>query len=83
MGKIRNPGSKPGVLPARGRPKKLKAKERSNKGNSRVGNYRTKYTQEMLQEAIEAVKEGGMAVRQAARQFGVPKTTLVDRLAER
>ncbi len=41
------------------------------------------YTQETQQEAIVAVKEGKMMPRKAAQHYGVPKTTMTDRIAER
>jgi hypothetical protein len=77
--KVLTPGSK--MSPGQGRPKK--AKGRSKAGYSRVGNYRHKYTQAMLLEAIEAVKGNTMTARQAAREYGVRKSTILDRISER
>ena len=37
------------------------------------------YTQK-LEEAIQAVGDGGMSIRHAAEQFGVPKSTLQNRM---
>lgn len=79
--KVLTPGSQSHVSPGRGRPKK--AKERSKAGYSRVGNYRSKYTQAVFLEAMEAVQEKRMSFREAAKHYGVPKTTLIDRIAER
>jgi transposase-like protein len=61
----------------------VKAKNRVKVGRARKGNYRKKYTQAMLQEALEAITEQGMTVREAAKEFGVSKTTMLDRLAGR
>lgn len=78
--KVYTPGSQPKLSPGRGRPQK--AKERSKAGLSRK-HSRTTYTQETLQEAIEAVKKGRMTLRKAAQHYGVPKTTMLDRISER
>ncbi|XP_076434920.1 uncharacterized protein LOC143274850 [Babylonia areolata] len=40
---------------------------------------RRKYTPEALVEAVEAVKSGAMSTSRAAKVFGVPRTTIVDR----
>ncbi|XP_071078645.1 uncharacterized protein [Haliotis cracherodii] len=45
-------------------------------------NYR-KYTQEALLNAYNAVKEGKMSTRKAAKKFSIPFTTLLDRVAGR
>jgi hypothetical protein len=66
------PGSK-------GRPRKLKEK----KGSKRLGNYRSKYTEETFLKALQAVKDKRMSLRDAQKEYGVPKTTLIDRLAGR
>ncbi|XP_045610520.1 uncharacterized protein [Procambarus clarkii] len=55
------------------------------KGASQMSG-RAKYSQydkKTLQEALEAVCEGKMSQRQAAREYGVPLTTLHDRLTSR
>jgi predicted ArsR family transcriptional regulator len=75
--KVLTPGSK--MSPGQGRPKK--AQERSKAGYSRVGNNRHNYTQAMFLEAIEAVKGNTMTARQAAREYGVPKSTILDRIS--
>jgi hypothetical protein len=48
-----------------------------------VGNFRSKYTQAIFEEAFQAVKDKTMSLREAAQHYGVPKTTLIDRLANR
>jgi len=53
----------------RGRPKKAKERE----GTSRKLNYRHKYSQLALQDAIQAVKENRMTLRAAAKEFKVPR----------
>ena len=68
--KVMTPGSK-------GRPRKLKEK----KGSKRLGNYRSKYTEETFLKALQAVKDKRMTLRDAQKEYGVPKTTLIDRLA--
>ena len=45
---------------------------------NRKGNYRTKYEHQDMEDALAAVM-GGMPVKQAARQFHVPRTTLQGR----
>jgi hypothetical protein len=79
--KVLTPGAKSLVSPGRGRLKK--AKDKSKKGYSRVVNYRSKYTQAIFEEAFQAVKDKTMSLREAAQHYGVPKTTLIDRLANR
>jgi transposase-like protein len=76
MGKARKvftPGSRPP-----GRPKKVKEK----KGTARKGNYRTRYEQENMARAIEQVKKKRMSIREAAKEYEVPRATLHDRVKE-
>ena len=47
------------------------------------GHYRTKYRQEALDNALKAVRSDGMSHASAAKRFGVPRTTLIDRLKGR
>jgi hypothetical protein len=72
--KVATPGSQASILSPRGWPKKAK----SNHGTSRKDNYHMKYTEAMFLEAMECIKEKRMSVREAAKQYGVPKTTLLD-----
>jgi hypothetical protein len=68
--KVATPGSKPtglGISPGRGRPKKAKL----TVGTSRKGNYRTKYTMERMNAAINAVRDKTMHLREAAKHFQV------------
>lgn len=65
------------LSPGRGRPKKKRL------GTSRKGNYRHRYRQEDLLRAISAVVEDKMSFRSAAKEFGVPNTTLRDRIQMR
>ena len=76
--RVLTPGSylkKSLLSPGLGRPKKATKK----RGSARLGNYRNRYDQAHLQQAIEAVQEENMSVSMAARVFKVPKTTLYDR----
>jgi hypothetical protein len=79
--KVSTPGSYPGISSRGGRPAKVKKRE--VRGSSRKGNYRTKYTEAMLEEAMEAVTAHRMSLREAAKEYGVPKTTMIDRLSGR
>ena len=54
------------------------AKKSPNHTLKRKGNYR-KYTQESLKDAYQAVQDG-MPVLKAAKQYGVPESTLRDRV---
>ncbi len=78
--KVSTPGSQPvGKLsPGRGRGRPKKAKER--RGTARKNNYRSRYLLESLQQAVEAVKQKKMSVREAAHEFKVPKSTISDRI---
>ena len=60
-----------------GRPK-IKAK----KVAKRPLNYRARYSQEELQNAVREVAEKRMSLREAAMHYGVPKATLHDRVKE-
>ncbi|XP_031698045.1 jerky protein homolog-like, partial [Anarrhichthys ocellatus] len=42
-----------------------------------------KWTQEAMAEALQEVKAGRLSLRQAAQQFGVPKSSLSDRVSGR
>ncbi len=63
------------LSPGRGRPRKTKAPNRSRKGN-----YRHKYVSENLDKALAEVKAGRLSIRAAAKEFEVPKSTILDRL---
>lgn len=54
----------------RGRPK---AKGMKKPGPPRKDNYRTKYTEALLAEAMEEVTAGRMTAREASKQFNVPR----------
>ena len=76
---VATPGSKSKVKSkskGRGRPKKEAKKD----GFSRKGNYRSSYTQEKIDLAVEEVRSHAMSLGEAAKEFGVPKTTIHDRL---
>ncbi len=86
--KVSTPGSQGKLVsPGRGRPPNVeKNKEKVKKKKkvarySRKGNYRNKYRPEDMLAAIQAVKNGEMSSREAARQFEVPRTSLQDRLS--
>ena len=69
--KVYTPGSKPsrrGQPSNKGRPRNL---NNIKIGTSRKDNYRTKYNQETLQEALNAVSSNQMSVREAERHFKV------------
>lgn len=83
--KVYTPGSKPDLLksPAgkspkpKGRPKKVPVP------STERGKYKARYDEDKLAEALEQVKGGNMSERTAAKEFGVPRSTLKDRLAAR
>lgn len=77
--KVLTPGSgrvSSGSKSPAGRPKLVKKKEL--KGAARKNNYRCRYSQEAMKAAVKAVKEKKMGVRQAAKEYSVPKSTLSD-----
>jgi hypothetical protein len=53
-------------------------KVKHDRGRARLHNYRTRYNQDDMEDAIKAVKDG-MSVKLAAARFQVPRTTLGDR----
>ncbi len=53
-------------------------KVKMDRGRVRLHNYRTKYSQDAIDKAIQAVKSG-MSVKVAAARYQVPRTTLGDR----
>ncbi len=55
-------------------------KKGSTKGFSRKGNYRHKYTPEMIRQAFQLVTDKTMTLNAAAKKYGIPKTTLFDRM---
>ena len=44
---------------------------------------RKQYPEERFKEALDAIKTVTMTVREAAKEFGVPRSTLQDRLNDR
>ena len=60
---------------AAGRPKKKKER----KGSKRLGNYRTKYSKDDFKKAMQAAEDDRMSLREIAEEYGVPKSTLIDR----
>jgi len=62
----------------RGRPKR-----KEKKGTTRKGNYKSKYDENLREEALKAVKTGQLSARDAAKKFGVPRSTLGDHLTSR
>jgi len=66
-----------------GRPKKKDNGEKKKKGSRRKGNYRSRYSKETFEEALEAVRSKRMSIRAAAKHYGVPRVTMMDRLSER
>ena len=63
----------PGSLPSkRGRPKKKEIeKDRAR------SQYKQKYSEETLEEAMRLLKSKKMSLREASKQFSIPKATLV------
>ncbi len=49
-------------------------------GRGRKGNYRHKYTPEMIRQAFQLVIDKTMTLNAAAKKYGIPKTTLFDRM---
>ena len=47
------------------------------------GKYRQKYSQDQLRQALHEVRENGMPKKKAAKLYGIPKTTLLDKLSGR
>lgn len=41
------------------------------------------WSNEQMENAMRAVEEGSLGINQAAREYGVPKTTLKDRISGR
>lgn len=72
--KVCTPGSQPVNQQKRGRPKK-KILNRSRKGN-----YRTKYQMADFLRAVQDIERHKMTLGQAAKHYGIPKTTLHDRI---
>ena len=73
--KVATPGSTP--VPKkkkRGRPKK------QSKGPRAIGKYKANYNERDMDEALSAVKERSMSLREAASNYGVPKSTLADKV---
>ncbi len=48
-------------------------RKKEKKGTRRLGNYSNKYTEETFLEALQAMKENRMSLREAARQYGGPQ----------
>lgn len=59
-----------------GRPKRLQT---STGTIGKQKNYKNRYDEEAMASAIQAVKDGEMGVRAAAKHFNVPRSTLSDR----
>ena len=57
-----------------------KKKARKRKGTAREDNYRTRYTKEDMDLAVRLVREEDYSVSQAAKEAGVPRMTLNDRI---
>ena len=55
-------------------PAKIKLKKVPNRGPKRL------YDSNNFEEALEAVRDGHMSVREAAKHFEVPRSTLQDKL---
>ena len=76
MGPVPKKVFTPGTSPKQpGKPKKTKKINYSRKGN-----YRSKYTEEDMKKALKAVNNKRMSLGEAAKEYGVPKVTIHDRL---
>jgi hypothetical protein len=82
--KVSTPGSQPSKFKAKkvgkagkGRPKTAVVK------NLLRGKYKLNYGEDKLPKAMEEVQNGRMSEREAASTYGVPRSTLKDRLADR
>ena len=74
--KIATPGSKPQQEEKKKKKRKEKKdrvgrpkKKRLGRGTPRKGNYRTKYTQEDFEKALEDVKAKRMSIRQCCHTY--------------
>lgn len=83
--KVRTPGSQSQpstsgaqdkLSPGRGRPKKATIR----KGVPKKDNYRSKYALRVLDIAVNAVREKKMSIREAAKEYKVPRSTICDRI---
>jgi transposase-like protein len=78
MGKVKarkvfTPGSKPvKSSPGPGRPRKTEKPKRRGR--------RLQYPQEKVVQAIQAVKQKTMSLGEASKHYGIPKTTIYDRM---
>lgn len=78
--KVHTPGSGPVPVAKkkRGRPNKgVKV------GTARKDNYRTKYTAEDYNKALEDIRSKALTIRAASKKYGIPRTTLGDKIKER
>jgi len=75
--KVLTPGSAGKSSPGRGRPKRVVVE------HARRGKYKAQYSNEDVEKAYEEVKDGKMSERAAALAYGVPRSTLKDKLAGR
>jgi hypothetical protein len=66
-----------------GKKKKGRPTSFGKKGSKRKGNYRSTYSKEDLEAAYCRVTEEGWTAARAAREYGVPRITLMDRLSGR
>jgi hypothetical protein len=57
-----------------------KGRRPKRKGTARKDNYRTRYTPEQMAQAVRLVMEDGYSVAAAAKETGVPRMTLNDRM---
>jgi len=73
--KVATPGSRPEKMSAakgKGRPKSKK-KKKEQRGTRRVDNYRHKWKEAAMQQALRDIKENKMSVRDAAK-VNIPVT---------
>jgi hypothetical protein len=68
------------LSPGRGRPGKADKSKKRRAGFNRKGNYRHKYTPETIKKALQEIENKTMTLNEASVTYGVPKTTLYDRM---
>lgn len=82
--KVYTPGSKPDLMSPPGKSPKSKGRPKKVTVRSTLrGKYKGRYDVSKIVEAMEEVKQGRMTERKAAIEYGIPRSTLKDRLAER
>jgi hypothetical protein len=74
---VMTPGSVNLKSPGKGRPKKPAIK------STQRGKYKANYSDAQLRDALLEVRNGTMSERAASKAYGIPRSTLKDRIGER